>query len=232
MVLAAWQFAPVTTTQDSIGNVRIDFGYGGGRFEQTAVDCSGEVIGATRARYSSGGVSAEVWPSDRLRISGFGSRQTIDDEFEVSGTGAAVYPETIDYHGVQFAWEGQRFGLGFGTMRGEGESIRPAHFNSYLRIGDIDRAHFRTDYNNPSALFGTLGTIRLGIERNTGHLRGPAWFAGVASCQFCGETSDFSAFGALRLPVAGPFEATMQGLIGSAKEGSVASWGVGLRASF
>jgi hypothetical protein len=99
-------------------------------------------------------------------------------------------------------------------------------------MGNIDRLHFRSDYNNPSAMFGTLGAVRLGLERNTGHLRGPSWFFGLAACHFCGESADLPVFGELRVPVAGPFEVTGQGLFGRTSRASVWSWGVGFRASF
>lgn len=232
MVLAIWQFAPVTTAQDSLGNVRIAFGYGGGRFEQTVVSCEGDVAGAGRASYSTGGLAVDAWPSDRFRLTGFGTRLTIDDDIDQSGSGGFLYPETIDFYGFQMAYEGPRFGLGLGTMRSKGVSIQPPRINTYMRIGDIDGVHYRADYNNPSPLFGTLGTLRAGVERNTGHLRGTSWFAGLATCHFCGETTDFSAFGELRLPFAGPFHVTAQGLVGSGHDGAVASWGIGLRASF
>lgn len=232
MVLAVWQFAPVTTAQDSLGRVRIGFGYGGGRFEQTSVDCSGDVIGSARAKYATGGVNADVWLANRFRISGFATRQTVDDEIDVSGSGASVFAGTTNYYGIQFAHEGQRFGLGLGSVRGGGATFRPLQLSTYMRIGDIDGVHFRSDFNDPSALFGTLGTLRVGLERNAGHLRGPSWFAGLAACHFCGDTVDPSVFGVLRIPVKGPFEATAQGLFGAGDQGSVASWGVGFRASF
>jgi len=238
LVVLMWQAVPVGPAPDSVGRTRIWFGYARGQFEDVSTSCDGDVIGVDGIDYGSGGARIDLWPLTNLRVTGFGGRRSYGEPRRLFGASdGAGWPGAPDvtYGGGEIAWESQKFGFGLGLARSPdhedfGESYTLP--TGYLRIGDIDQAHFRTDLFAPGETHRSTGEWRIGAESNTGHLRGPGWFAGLALCHFCNDKGNTGIFGELYWPVQSHFDIVLRGFAHSGEERMGWSFGAGGRASF
>ena len=119
--------------------------------------------------YHSFSAAAEVWPSDRVRVSGAAGLIT-DETNERAGAFGAV-------HG---ALEGKHVGAGLGVGSAGGRS-GSWHPSASLRLGPLDRLHFRADYGTPGLAMPVTGLPRVGLGYNQGRLGGKKLFAGLAT---------------------------------------------------
>jgi len=190
MLLLLWQVAPYGATRDSTGRTRLSVGFGAGQYESRSLDCSGNVLGAEPVRYQTGSVELDTWASQRTRLIAFGGvLSTAAGERFHGPFGGAL---------VAFEWQPVGIGAGFGGMTGEDGFWAPA---GYLRLGSIDRVHFRSDFLGPETAFGTTGLARAGFAFNQGHLRGPSGFVGTGFRPYGDERYAFGVFGEFSFPV-------------------------------
>ena len=231
LLLLLYQAVP-TPTQDSLGRFRLTGGYGAGQWENAAFSCEGTLLSTTPVKYQSGGAQLDALVDPHVRLSVFGGAQTRSEGVtEASDTAyASPYIERYDgaFGGAQVAYEGQRFGLGVGLT---GVSGRDGFFAPapYLRIGDIDKAHFRFDALSPNPAFPTTGWGRIGVGFNKGHLRGRSGFVGLA----LGPTdyeSKVGLAGELGFPISRGLSAQVQGLAGGGNR--VTQWNAGFGVRF
>jgi hypothetical protein len=225
---------PAPVTQDSLGRYRLTGGYGAGQWENAAFSCEGTLLSTTPVRYRSGGAHIDAWVEPNVRLSAFGGATThsLGATEPVDSSNSTPFIENYDgaFGGVQVAYEGQRFGAGLGLTRVSGPDgfIAPA---PYLRIGNMDRAHFRFDALSPNPAFPTTGWGRMGVGFNKGHLRGRSGFVGIA----LGPTdyeSRIALAGELGFPIGGGLSGQVQGLAGGGNRVTQWNAGFGLRLDF
>jgi hypothetical protein len=235
LLLLVYQAVPAPVTQDSLGRYRLSGGYGGGQWENAAFSCEGTLLSTTPVRYSSGGGQIDAWVEPNLRLSAFGGSQTHSQGATeaIDSANLSPYIERYDgpFGGAQVAYEGQRFGLGVGLTRVSG---RDAFFAPapYLRIGNMDKAHFRFDALSPNPAFPTTGWGRIGVGYNKGHLRGTNGFVGFALGPTVYESKPALA-GELGFPIGGGgLSGQVQGLGGVGNRVNQWNLGFGLRLDF
>ena len=145
LLLLVWQVAPVEVQPDSNGRYRVSFGYGRGQYEARQLNCAGNVVSARPVGFQASGAQVDAWPTTRIRFSAFGGVLSMD-------RGRYDGP----FGGLLIAAEGQHVGIGAGPVHVSGSDSFTGP-SLYLRLGNIDRPHFRFDVLPPSPTFGTTG---------------------------------------------------------------------------
>jgi len=110
-----------------------------------------------------------------LRLTVFGGRWATDNP--------SAYMGRLDraFGGVQVAFEGNGFGMGFGVVRNPlTEEGRPEMGSFYARIGSRGGEHFQVEVNPPSETPGMMGSVRVGIGFGKGLGRQANGFVGLA----------------------------------------------------
>jgi hypothetical protein len=174
LLLLLWQVAPVDP-------VRISFGAGGGNFIfrdnlgiPAGVDCAGDYYPESPpstdvTNYESGGLSAEVWARNTLRI-----RAAIGGITDPSGERQGTFGA------AQAVLEQKHFGIGLGlaSLGGFERVLQPS---GSIRVGQLDGFSLRADYRLPEAGMGMIGGPRIGVGLNQGMNRKVRFFAGLAT---------------------------------------------------
>jgi len=195
-VLAAvllWQTAPLPQpSDDSTGRFRLSLAGGTGRWEDAQFDCDGNLVSAQPVPVTSYGARADAMltPTVRATVSG-------------GAASAREYGATERHGGFgagQIALEGSRVGFGMGV------SVNPlldggAHPNFYLRLGNADGAHFRTDAFEPSEAAYLQPEVRIGVGFNTGSVRRVGGFVGLGFGPYFDQASQTVVTGDLYIPV-------------------------------
>ncbi len=189
LLLLLWQTAPVDIHRDGSGRIRLGLGVGGGDLAfRDAVTCAGESV-YEPLEYTSWGASSEVWVSDRVRI---------------HGAAGSVQDGTVERDGVfgaaEAVLERKNFGLGLGiaSFGGIDRSWSPS---GSLRLGPLDRAHFRADYGFPETTMGLTGLPRVGVALNQGRVRKLRVFAGATTTPIPDSKERIGAFLDLSVPM-------------------------------
>lgn len=213
LLLLVWQTAPVGVQPDSAGRYRFSVGYGAGQYESRTLNCAGDVVSASPVEFQTYGAQIDAWATPEFRVSGFGGMLAMD---------AGKYDGP--YGGLVIAAEGQSIGVGAGpvVVSGVDGFVAPS---VYLRFGNIDEVHFRTETFPPSATFGSTGWLRAGLGYNQGHLRRPSAFFGFNMGPYSDESHVGGAFGELLVPVTGNFDLTFGGSWRPSAQ--YADWGLG-----
>ncbi len=202
LLLAVWQVAPYSVAEDSTGRVQISLGYGSGQYEYQTFSCSGERLTSTPVDFQTAGVEVEAWPTDRLRLSGFGGR-------------ISTLEHNGPYYGLQIAREWRAVGLGVGVAHvpGSGDFEEGMTVPTlYMRFGDLHAAHLQLDAFSPSPTFGTTGWLRTGIGFRAGRGRRVRGLFGVAFGPYSyPDDPTPRLFGELDLPVYRGLDLSLRG---------------------
>lgn len=219
LLLAVWQFAPLSVTQDSLGTHRVSLGYGTGQFENRTLSCAGDVISADPAPYQEVGGQFDFW-RDHYRFTVYAGRHSTD---------LSTYDGL--FSGTAVAWEGQYVGLGTGVSRVSGsDGFTEPSF--YFRLGNMDRVHFLMDVLAPTPTLGMSGLARAGIGFNRGHLRGSSGRVGIDLPLHGDEAYPFGVSGEWLTPLTGNTDLIVQGRWAPTEEHASWGTGLGLRYSF
>lgn len=205
MVLVLWQTVPLPLKVDSTGHVQLSLGVGAGQWEEVQTDCEGNVTSTRPHQFTGGGAQIDAWPTHGVRLTGFGGAIRSDTAGWNRWNGA--------YYGGLAALELQHFGVGGGGV------VTPLadHWPLvYLRLGNRDVLHFRTEALPPSPPLAGTGTFRMGLGYGLGHLRRVGGQAGVAFCQAAcdDDTNTASVYGELHVPWGSRFDLELRGLLG------------------
>lgn len=201
LLLLAMQISPVDVHQDSNGRVRVSVGYGTGRYVTRRFSCSGAFLSSTPVPYETYGAQVEYWPTPRFRLSGFAGETSL-------GKGFTDGP----FGGILVAAEGRNAGIGLGVTSFSIMEVSGGSPAGYLRLGSIDKAHFRFDLFHPSSTFGTTGYARIGVGFNAGLGAGGSGFFGLAVSPSSDQSSVGGAFGEFFVPVQ-QFDLGLRGLV-------------------
>jgi len=181
LMLLLWQVAPLDVRRDEGGKVRVSFGGGGGRFTfqdnpgfPAGVDCAGDYYpesppSTSATNYESGGLSAEVWARNTLRI-----RAAIGAITDPSGERQG------SFRAAQAVVERRTYGLGLGLASFDGTKagLKPS---GSARFGTVDGLSLRADYYTPEAGMGMIGGPRIGVGLNQGGSRMVRILIGMAT---------------------------------------------------
>lgn len=233
LLLLLYQAAPIQVQQDSLGRYRVGVGFATGEWENDVFDCNGQLASATPVRHRSAGAQIDVWPDKRLRLSAFGGTTTesIGQTKSSDGTSYAyVDPIGGPFGGILLAYEGQKFGIGVGFTHLANYETSTT-FANYLRIGNMDKAHFRMDVMTPSPVLPSGHWARIGIGINDGHLRKPGGFIGLGFGPF-DYNSKSALTGELRYPIGRHFMGEFHTLVGPGEESMQWNVGAGLQFDF
>jgi len=203
LLLLLWQVAPLHVRRDEGGRVRVSFGGGGGKFSFTdvpgspagGIDCvNGGPAAATPARtvterYESGGVSAEVWAKNTLRL-----RAAIGGVTDWSGELQG------GFEAAQAVFERRTYGVGLGlaSFGGTKGGLRPS---GSARFGTVDGLSLRADYHTPEAGMGMIGGPRIGIGLNQGGSRKVRILVGMATTPVPDSARRIGGFVELAVPL-------------------------------
>ena len=230
LLLLLYQTAPVNIQQDSLGRYRIGIGYTTGQWESEEFSCEGQLLSATPVRHHSAGVQVDVWPDNHLRLSAFGGTTSQSIGETQSASNPLVESFAGGYGGALVAYEGQKFGLGAGFTHLSNYET-PTSFANYLRIGNIDKAHFRWDVMTPNPALPSVTWARVGLGFNEGHLRKPGGFVGLGFGPFA-YNSKAAFTGELHYPLARHLTGQVHGLFGPGEASDQWNLGAGLQIDF
>ena len=153
LVIVLWQAAPVGV--DQYGRTRLGFGVGRGTLEFANFDCEGTLIEAQTVHFTTAAAEVEHWIAPgKWRLHGAVGYQWSDSLSIRGPIGAALV-----------SYDARKFGIGGGLAFVPDESIQVVtdpntpptpttnvepYPSLYLRIGNRDRLHFRTELFAPS----------------------------------------------------------------------------------
>ena len=244
LLLLLWQAAPVSVVQDSTtSRVRLSFGYGAGTYSSKVEQMScqtGEVtqVSTKDGNWTTGTAEVEAWPTHRIRANVVTTQlrpsSGVEDRWATTGLIAA------EWHQV---------GVGAGLVHGSGADPFTAPV-VYVRVGDLDKRHFRVELAVPEPPVPARTWLRVGTGKNLGRRGGARWFAGVATtlpgAQSSGDgDSHVAFFGDAFVPIghrSSPVELKLSAQFGFGDiyhesigaNGTYTSWqfGAGVRYSF
>jgi hypothetical protein len=203
---------------DASGRVQLSVGYGAGQFEDRSLNCSGDIIGIEPVPFRAGGAQLDLWPNGSTRISAFG------------GWSAGVMDDA--WGGVQGAWEGRFVGLGFGVAHAPFHDVHTVP-STYLRLGNRDGLHFRSETFPPTTAIGITGDVfRMGVGFNRGLRAGPRWFAGATLGPYVDERGGGGIFGEVELPIQSRLDLSLGASLRDATQYFDGGGRVGLRYHF
>jgi len=211
LLILLWQTAPMSIQQDPSGRIDISLGYGAGQYEVRRYSCAGDYLGADPHPFRSVTAHADVRPSRDIRLSGFAGT------YSHAGQVGTMY-------GFVGAAESRYVGFGMGAAFGYAEDAVPS---LYLRFGNIDRAHFRTDIASPNAAFPITGDLRIGIGFNQGVQPGPRGIVGVSTPNLGADgTIGLGPFLELTFPAYDQFGLSLHGVYRPSRE--YTDWALGI----
>ncbi len=218
-LLLLYQAAP-RPFLDEVGHLRLALGLTRGGYHDERFDCAGNLTSSTPEGYHAEGGQAEAWLGHKFRLGGALGR--------LSGSGdSQLDPHGATFGSVILAYESNKLGLGGGLAywpeRFGGNGRTPA---LYLRIGRIDKVHFRVD-ENTSAGPGAPPAYRVGIGKGYGPGSPTRWFLGLHAYPFQGDNK-VSVGGELGLPLHAPIQPVLQAAVGGKSQWML---GVGLSAT-
>jgi hypothetical protein len=214
-LLGAWAFAPPLAIQSNEdGKWSIEVGGSAGQYEVVTRSCSGAVLSTRPVEFVTGGAVVE-YEASNVRLDLFGGSTSVSSEFDLDGL----------FLGGLAAYEGTGFGLGGGRVSlpsGSAPSI-------YLRLGNRDGVHFRTDYLAPSPTPGVTGLARAGIGFPIGSTQALVGFSAGRGLDL-DDASDWGGlFGEFGVPLGGTVEARLAGSVFFPEEHADWAAGIGLR---
>ena len=189
VLLLLWQIVPMDVHRDGPGPIRLGFGGGAGDVAfRDAMTCAGESV-YEPVQYTGWGGTAEVWAGDGLRFHA-AAGQVRDGTIERNGVFGAA----------QGVLERKNFGVGVGvaSFGGIGRSWSPS---GSLRLGPLDRVHFRADYGFPETTMGLTGLPRVGVALNQGRERRLRVFSGATTTPIPDSRERIGAFLDLSIPI-------------------------------
>jgi hypothetical protein len=200
LLLLLWQVAPLDFHRDHAGRVRISFGAGQGGFafrDDPGYPAGASCLGDYPARapytdklgYSSGGIGAEIWAHQRVRIhAAFGSVSDYSGERDGS------------FFAFQAALEEKHFGVGLG-LAALGGVERTTQPSISARVGSLNGFSLRADYHQPQAVMGLIGGPRIGLGWNQGRSQKPRVLVGVATTPVPDSARRLGGFVELAVPL-------------------------------
>ena len=204
MVLVLWQAVPIGT--DQYGRTRFGIGAGAGQLEYTTISCEGDVLEAETVGFQNIAGEVEHWlVPGRLRIHASAGHQWSD-----SMTANGVFGTTL------LAYERQRFGIGAGVTLVPGSKwFHVEDYSSggyhpdnqvlpsgYVRIGNRDRIHFRTELF-PAGVVSPAEAWRAVLGVNQFDSRKPSGFIGMGAILAAWEENESTGIvGELTAPIA------------------------------
>lgn len=214
-LLGIWALLPPVVIQSNEdGKWSIEVGAGAGQYEVVTRSCSGDVLSTRPVEFVTGGAVVEYEVSN-VRFDLFGGSTSVQGELERDGL----------FLGGLVAYEGTGFGLGGGVV-GLPSGTMPS---IYLRMGNRDRVHFRTDFLAPDPTPGVTGLFRAGLGFPIGSTRALAGFSAFRGLDL-DEASDWGGlFAELGVPLGGVVEARLAGSVHFPEEHADWAVGIGLR---
>ena len=211
-LLGIWALLPPVAIQSNEdGKWSIEVGAGAGQYEVVTRSCSGEVLSSRPVEFVTGGTVVEYEVSN-VRFDLFGGGTSVPGELERDGL----------FLGGLVAYEWTGVGLGGGVVRlpsGSAPSI-------YLRLGNRDRVHFRTDFLAPNPTPGITGLFRAGVGFPIGSTRALAGFSAFRGLDL-DRVSDWGGlFAEFGVPLGRVWEARLAGSVHNREE--YADWAVGI----
>ena len=187
LLILTLQAGPVEIrpTEDGTG-YRLVFAAGAGQYESRVLGCDGSVESAEAVPAKAIGVSADIYPSPDVRVTGAIGAHDDGGAF----TGA--------HGGFQVALERPKFGLGLGFTKFGGDSAGP-HY--YVRLGSREGAHFRAELASPNATGPLLGTARAGVGWNRTADGRAFGFAGFSKALYADSKHSAGFFTEFGIPV-------------------------------
>ena len=214
-LLGIWALLPPVVIQSNEdGKWSIEVGAGAGQYEVVTRSCSGDVLSTRPVEFVTEGAVVEYEVSN-VRFDLFGGGTSTTGEYERDGL----------FLGGLVAYEWTGVGLGGGVVRlpsGPAPSF-------YLRLGNRDRVHFRTDFLAPDPTPGVTGLFRAGLGFPIGSTRALAGFSAFRGLDL-DEASDWGGlFAEIGVPLGGLLEARLAGSVHFPEEHADWAVGIGLR---
>ncbi len=214
-LLGVWAFAPPLAIQSNEdGKWSVQVGASAGQYEVVTRSCSGAVLSTRPVEFVTGGAVLE-YEASNARLDLFGGSTSVPGALERDGL----------FLGGLVAYEGTGVGLGGGVVSlpsGTAPSI-------YLRLGNRDRVHFRTDFLAPDPTPGVTGLFRAGFGFPIGSTRALVGFSAGRGLDL-DEASDWGGlFAEFGVPLGGVVEARLAGSVFFPEEHADWAAGIGLR---
>lgn len=223
MGLFLLQTAPVGVEVDSVGRLRLSFGFSGGGYEAQRLSCDGGILDREDVGVSEATAEVEYWAAPSVRTVVYGAVLNTTSERppeeRINRLVAGVHG------GILVAWEGRSIGVGGGVAtvpRGSadgGDSLSPAF---YFRAGKLDGAHFRVETGGAGLPGLTAKVARVGVGFGQGQRRGPSGQFGVGFTPYPSPDGTPIYYGSLLFPLSRTVD------IGGAAGIAPRAWNVGL----
>lgn len=171
------QNAPVTIEAAPGGGLRLGIGGAIGSYEERSVNCEGDVISRERRRFKTLGAEASGRIAPLIRITGHAGHIWTSSE-----AGSALAPPFQGFFGGIVGGLDEKnlaMGIGLSTAPGAVDSVNNEMSNrilpmGFVRLGELDRLHFRVELGGPpipgaAPELGRAGLgFRLGDRRRVG----------------------------------------------------------------
>lgn len=215
-LLGLWLFAPSVSVQsnDESGKWSIQVGAATGQYEVVTRNCAGDVVSTRPVEFSTGGGVLE-YEASNVRFDLFGGVTSVGGERGRDGP----------FLGGFMAYEGGSAGVGGGVVSLPSGAVP----SIYLRFGNRDAVHFRTDFLSPDPTPGVTGLFRVGLGFPVGRARALTGFSAYRGLDV-EEASDWGGlFAEVNMPLGGIVEGRLAGSVHFPEEHADWATGISLR---
>jgi len=214
-LLGIWVLAPAVAIQSNEdGKWSIQVGAAAGQYEVVTRSCAGDILTTRPVEFLSGGAVVE-YDASNVRFDLFGGVTSVEGQLDRDGP----------FLGGFVAYEGGPAGFGGGVV-----SLPSGTLPSiYLRLGNRDAFHFRTDFVSPDPAPGVTGVFRAGFGFPVGRARALTGFSAYRGLDV-EEASDWGGlFAEVNVPLGGIVEGRLAGSVHFPEEHADWATGIGLR---
>ena len=222
------QSAPVTIETGPGGGLRVGIGGAIGSYEEQGVNCEGDVVSRERRRFRSIGaeVSGKVAPI--IRITGHAGHM-----WTSSDAGTTLAPPYEGFFGGIMGGLDETnlaMGLGLSTAPGAVDTVTNELSHrilpmGFVRLGELDRLHFRVEIGGPPVPGAPpqLGRAGLGFRLGDRRRIGFRLDVGVSDFPLASGENHVLLDALIRLPLGQTFDL---GLLGTLRDPSGGNFGV------
>lgn len=202
LVVVLWQTIPVGL--DEQGRTRISFGFGGGQLEYARTACDGSLIESDGVAFKTAAGSVEHWIGENGRLTVAAGHQWSDSISANGWYGAGSISIELQKFGIGggvgfIPAEDENYPDGYGQPGVVVQKLQPVP-SAYLRVGNKDAVHVRTELYPPS-VHTSAQAWRVVVGFNQSDLTRPSGYVGLGAIVTSGSEGSTGLVGGFSRPL-------------------------------